>query len=116
MRNNVPGRYDNHPIKIITIDGDTDHFTAPLLPGGHYNISLSMYTANNILVEKTTINMTDVLGVFFDKNLVKIDPGLDPETHSLYEFTFTTGIYNVEAGFSIDSTTIWSQIYFIFIN
>lgn len=36
------------------------------------------------LVEKTDINMTDVLGVFFDVNLLSVDLGLDPETLTMF--------------------------------
>jgi len=59
-----PGTYDDHAIKIIRISMNDvpDLFTAPMLPGDHYNISLSMYDADDVLVEKTHINMTDVLG------------------------------------------------------
>lgn len=61
------GDYDDHAIKIMRLSftANENLFTSPMLPGDHYNISLAMYS-NDILVEKTGINMTDVLGVFFD--------------------------------------------------
>lgn len=61
------GDYDDHAVKIMRLSfTKTENlFTAPMLPGDHYNISLAMYS-NEILVESTGINMTDVLGVFFD--------------------------------------------------
>lgn len=92
----IPVNYGDHAIKIIRLSFETEEnlFTAPILPGDHYNISLAMYEGNT-LVEKTGINMTDVLGVFFDIALLEIDLGKDPETLSLYEFDFTLGIYDV---------------------
>lgn len=39
---------------------------------------------------------------------------MDPETLSIYEFDFTIGNFDVQAGYDIESTTIYSRIYFIF--
>lgn len=63
----TPGDYDDHAIKIVrlTFNDAANLFTAPMLPGDHYNMTLAMYSGNT-LVEKTGINMTDVLGVFLD--------------------------------------------------
>lgn len=67
----------------MSFETEAQLFTAPVLPGDHYNISLAMYEGDT-LVEKTDINMTDVLGVFFDVNLLSVDLGLDPETLTMF--------------------------------
>lgn len=43
-----------------------------------------------------------------------MDPGRDPETKSIFEFDFELGNFDIEAGYEIESTTIWSRIHFIF--
>jgi hypothetical protein len=85
--------YSRHDIKImrISMNNVDDLFTAPMLPGDHYNISLAMYDESEVLVEKTGINMTDVLGKFLDVAFLTVDPGLDPYTPSIFEFNFKLG-------------------------
>lgn len=111
------GDYSDHAIKIMRLSfkAKENLFTAPMLPGNHYNISLAMYSSNT-LVEKTGINMTDVLGVFLDIAKLHVDTGKDPETQSIFEFIFELGNFDIEAGFELESTTIWSRIHVIFNN
>lgn len=53
---------------IITLSDSSSSllFTAPLLPGNFYNVSLSLYSDTE-LVEQTTSNVTEVLGVPLDE-------------------------------------------------
>ncbi|KRW99610.1 hypothetical protein PPERSA_03411 [Pseudocohnilembus persalinus] len=107
--------WDDHAVKIIriTFQQQADLFTAPSLPGDFYNISLSMWSGPT-LVEKTYTNMTSVLGEYLDVAFIVVDPGLDEETLNMFEFIFQTGDYSVQAGFQVESTTIWSRIHLNF--
>ena len=46
-----------------------------------------MYSGET-LVEKTGINMTDVLGNYLIVQYLNINPGLDANTFSMFEFNF----------------------------
>lgn len=65
--------YYNHAINIITLGdlGDGKLFKAPRYPGTHYNMSLELYSGD-VLVEKSTINMTNVQGYKFEKEEMEI--------------------------------------------
>jgi len=108
----------DHAIKIMRLSQNDPNllFTAPELPGTHYNISNQMYSniGGGILAEANTINLTNVLGYDLEVALITINAGLDAETPSLYQFDFTIGSTNVPAGYDSPTATTYSKIHFIF--
>lgn len=74
-----------------------------------------MYTADNILVESTSVNMSSIPGFDLDVDYIEINPTLDAFTNSIYRFKFEIGEEGVEQGFdSGDGCSRYSRIKIMF--
>ena len=100
----LPLGYD-HIIRIfrltVTPTSPISHFfTAPLVPGNHYNAESFIYAAN-YFVEYNFVNLTEILGPSFDISYMNVNPTLDASTLSLFTFEFKTGKLTVPPGIFI---------------
>lgn len=118
-----PSTYRNE-IKIIRLaDSDpTQVFRAPMLPGGHYNLTISLFDNYGLLDESNTVYISDLLGPSLDKNFIQITPGLDAETQTLFSLQFKNAqTVNAEQvtippGYDYELLTIYSRIVIKFDN
>lgn len=114
-----PPTYD-HRVKIIRLTdwnyGNPRLFTAPMLPGGFYNMTIYLYSGNT-LVESQNINLTNVLGVNFAKADIDVKHPMDASTNEIFEIRaklLSTVTSNIPIGYDTESAQTYSRIKFIF--
>jgi len=88
-------------------------FKAPKYPGDFYPITVELYE-NDQLREKETKNITNILGLDFDLNHLKVINGLDDERLMLYEVKFRVGSEEIPVGYDNLKEDIYSEIVILF--
>lgn len=112
----TPTLYDNG-VRIIQLGSllQQNWFTSPSLPGDFYNMTVQLYGAGSLLLEKQTIDISPVYGQKFSIPSITIQNILNPSiTESVYDITFVTGTLQIPPGAKTTSTTLTSEIQFIF--
>jgi len=112
----TPTSYDNG-VRIINLGSvlEQNWFTAPSLPGNFYNMTVELYGANDVLLEKQTIDISPVYGETFDIPSITIDNIVNPaKKEAIYDITFVTGSLQIPPGASTTATTLTSELQFIF--
>lgn len=94
--------YDNGP-RIIKLSSDniTNLFTAPSIPGGWYNMTVSLYAANGSLLQKQTTKNCSVIGGddFYLPNMT-ISNGKDNSKEQIVDISFIPGQNGIKQGYS----------------
>jgi hypothetical protein len=75
-----------------------------------------MYTALNVLLEKQTVNISNVLGPKLDVTQMTILNTNDPSLPGIFDFSFQIGTTQVPPGYLTSPTSLSTEIQFIFEN
>lgn len=114
----TPSNYDQE-VKIIQLGSksSSNWFTAPSLPGDFYNMTVELYSTSNVLLEKQTIDISPVYGEYFDIPSIQLTNILEANfIESVYDFTFVTGTLQIPPGAKTTSTSLTSELQFVFEN
>lgn len=107
----------NHNYKLVSIDTSQNSklFTAPALPGTHYQMGVDLYSCSDVLMESMKVNLTTVYGELLEYDHIQIDIPKDANYSGLFQFAFRVGSTSIVPSYENSaSRKITSAIEFIF--